>query len=164
MSRTVRKAALLAALLALPAAAAAQAPATPKPPEALYRDECGACHMAYPTGFLPAASWRKILGGLDDHFGQNAELAPADRAKLETWLAGVAAESGTNRKSGRILRSIRGGEPPIRISEVPYVRRKHRELKASVFARPSIGSRANCSACHPNAEAGSFHERRVPKN
>ena len=26
-----------------------------------YREECGACHFAYEPGWLPEASWRKLL-------------------------------------------------------------------------------------------------------
>jgi len=44
------------------------------PARQLYIDECAACHMAYPTGFLPERSWQKMMGSLDDHFGENAEL------------------------------------------------------------------------------------------
>jgi mono/diheme cytochrome c family protein len=33
----------------------------------LYKQECAACHMAYPPGLLPARSWTRIMSGLDKH-------------------------------------------------------------------------------------------------
>jgi len=40
----------------------------------LYQQECGSCHFAYQPGLLPARSWSTIMQGLDQHFGENAEL------------------------------------------------------------------------------------------
>ncbi len=135
--------------------------ASPEPPgRALYRKECGSCHLDYPPGFLPAASWRRMLGGLERHFGQNAELDPEARLELEGWLVRNAAESGSTHKSGKILRSIQG-EPPLRITEVPYFRRKHREIDPGAPARPSVRSWANCGACHPAAEKWDFDDDRA---
>jgi len=39
-----------------------------------YQEECGSCHMAYQPGLLTASSWSRIIQGLDNHFGDNAEL------------------------------------------------------------------------------------------
>jgi len=132
--------------------------------EGRYRAECGSCHIAYPPGLLPAASWRALMAGLDRHFQQNAELDPAAAAPLTAWLAANAAEAGTHPKSQKVLRSL-GGQAPLRISEVPYIRHEHHELRPSVFSQPAIGSLANCSACHSEAEQGVFDEDgvRIPK-
>ncbi|MBS1150665.1 MAG: putative lipoprotein [Myxococcaceae bacterium] len=126
----------------------------------LYEAECGACHLAFPPGLLPARSWQKLLANLDDHFGQNAELDLPARQQLERWLRENAAEAGTQRKSEKILRSIRG-TTPLRISTLPYLLSKHDELPAEVFKRPSVSSRANCAACHPDALQGDFEEDRA---
>ncbi|HPQ24397.1 MAG TPA: cytochrome C, partial [Gammaproteobacteria bacterium] len=40
----------------------------------LYLQECGSCHFAYQPGLLPARSWNNLMGGLENHFGENAEL------------------------------------------------------------------------------------------
>lgn len=124
---------------------------------ALYRKECGACHLDFPPSFLPAGSHRRIMAGLERHFGQDAELEPEVRARIERWLVDNAAEAGTSRKSREILGSIQG-EPPLRITEVPYFRRKHREVGARVVARPSVRSLANCAACHPGARDWDFDD------
>jgi aldehyde:ferredoxin oxidoreductase len=50
---------------------------------------------------------------------------------------------------------------PLRISETPYFRRKHHELRPEVFKRKSVGSPANCSACHLTAEKGDYDEHKV---
>ena len=39
------------------------------PAFALYTQECGSCHMAYPAGLLKAASWQQIMRGLKTHYG-----------------------------------------------------------------------------------------------
>ncbi len=47
----------------------------------LYSEECGACHLAYPPSLLPQASWRGIMDGLADHFGEDdAEFCGAHGA------------------------------------------------------------------------------------
>ncbi len=151
--------AVLAAVAALPASAGA-GPSAPAG-EALYRDECGSCHLAYPPGLLPAASWRAVMGGLDRHFDQNAEVDDATAAALTTWLTGSAAEAGTHPLSRKVLRSLRG-RAPLRVSEVPFIAHEHdEELGPSVLARPSIRSIANCGACHSGAERGDFGEDAV---
>lgn len=128
--------------------------------EANYREECGSCHLAYPSGMLPAASWRAIMADLDHHFGQNAELDPQATAALTQWLVANAAEAGTHPLSRKVLRSL-DGAAPLRISEVPVIAREHRELRPSVWSRPAIGSVANCGACHTDAEQGDFDEDRI---
>lgn len=131
--------------------------------EALYRAECGTCHIVYPPGLLPAASWRRMLAGADAHFGETLELSNEDRDRVESWLATMAADVKGGGVSAKIVRSVKG-QAPLRISEVPYVRRQHEDIEEAVFRRKSIGSRANCGACHSNAERASFRKNRIPKS
>src|SRR5690606_37122372 len=42
-----------------------------------YQEECGACHLPYPPGLLPAASWQRIMQDLAHHFGTDASLDAA---------------------------------------------------------------------------------------
>ncbi len=111
-----------------------------------YAKECGACHLAYPPSMLPAPAWRGILGGLDRHFGQNAELDDATRARLEGWLASQAGPGSA-------------AEP--RLTRTGWFQRKHREVPSGAAARPAVGSMANCAACHPGATGWDFDEHRV---
>ena len=66
MTRTLRLAAALAAALVAGHAAADSRLAAPANPT--YAEECGSCHLAYPPGLLPAASWAKLMAGLRQHF------------------------------------------------------------------------------------------------
>ena len=48
---------------------------------AAYTQECAACHLAYPPGLLPAASWQRLMGGLGKHFGPTPRWMPPARAR-----------------------------------------------------------------------------------
>jgi mono/diheme cytochrome c family protein len=131
----------------------------------LYRTECAACHMAYAPGLLPARSWEKMMAGLDDHFGDNAELDPDTAATITKYLVENAADRVDYRRSAKINRSIGKNETPLRISETPYFKAKHDEIPARmVTGNPKVKSFANCAACHTQAEKGNFneHDVRIP--
>ena len=142
-------------LIALPAARA-DSVAAPKLPA--YSQECGACHLAYPPGLLPAASWQRLMVGLPKHFGSDASLDPATRQALADWLT---AHAGSFKKVARDPTP----PPQDRISQSPWFVREHRELPAAVWKRPAVGSAANCAACHAGAAQGRFseHDINIPK-
>jgi mono/diheme cytochrome c family protein len=125
----------------------------------LYARECGSCHFAYQPGLLPAASWEKIMSTLSDHFGDNAELASGDAAMIRDYLVKNAADRSPSGHSARIVRSLKGREAPLRISEVPFIRRQHNELPSRmVTGNPKVKSLSNCGACHTGADRGSYNE------
>lgn len=130
-----------------------------------YKAECGSCHMLYPPGLLPARSWTAMMGGLKDHFGENASLDPAMRQKLTDFLTENAADRVAQRRSQKIAQSIPAQDSPLRFTETHYFKRQHDEVRDAVWKRKSIGSPANCVACHGRAEAGIFSEDeiRIPK-
>ena len=113
-----------------------------------YETECGSCHLAYPPSMLPARSWTALLAGLDDHFGQNAEVDAATRQQLERWLTQQAGRDP-------------GGATPLRITALPWWRHEHDELSAATYRRKAILPPANCGACHPGAKEGAFSEHAV---
>lgn len=139
-----------------PAAAGAAAPDAAT--RALYRKECGACHLDFPPGLLPAESHRRIMAGLEKHFGQNAELDATVAARLERYLVANAAGAGTHRKSRKMAASLPSSAAPLRITEVPYFQQKHRKIRADVVARPAVKSLANCAACHRTAQDWTFDD------
>jgi hypothetical protein len=47
-----------------------------------YDEECGSCHMAYSPGLLPKKSWMKVMGNLEEHYGDNAELLPQQHIEI----------------------------------------------------------------------------------
>ncbi|MDH5649542.1 MAG: diheme cytochrome c [Gammaproteobacteria bacterium] len=128
----------------------------------LYTDECGVCHFAYQPGFLPAASWKKLMGGLADHFGENAEL-PADTAKtLSAYLEANAADKSSYPRSKKMAASLKKGAVPLRITEVPYFAKEHDDIPARMVKdNKQVGSLSNCAACHSKAKEGSFREREI---
>lgn len=128
---------------------------------AKWKAECSSCHMAYHPGLLPERSWKKMMAGLDKHFGENAALDAPTRAEIEQFLVANSADKTDNRRSQRIVQSITTNETPLRISETAYFKGKHDEISVATFSRKSIGSASNCIACHKGAELGNFSESQV---
>ncbi|HSG05746.1 MAG TPA: diheme cytochrome c [Nitrospiria bacterium] len=128
----------------------------------LYAEECGSCHFAYQPGLLPERSWKKMMANLSDHFGDNAELDPQDSRAIEAYLSGNASDSSRRGSSGKLSRSIRASETPLRISETRYIVRKHHEVpKRMISDNPEVRSLSHCDTCHSDAEKGSYDEDRV---
>jgi hypothetical protein len=130
-----------------------------------WQQECASCHIAYAPSLLPKASWRKMMGGLDQHFGDNASLDPATQADILKFLEAHAADSGNSRMGRRVMQGLDAQNPPLRITETRWFVRKHDEVPRTTWSRKSIGTRANCAACHRQAEQGNFDEDaiRIPK-
>lgn len=127
-----------------------------------YKNECSSCHMAYPPGLLPASSWRKIMTGLDSHFGDNAEIDSESLKTITEFLVTNSADNSDYRRSRKIMRSIDKDNAPIRISELPYIKREHDEIPDKMIKyNPKVNSLSNCSACHAKAENGLFNEHTV---
>ncbi|MFH1060774.1 MAG: cytochrome C [Pseudomonadota bacterium] len=136
--------------------------AVPPANDPLYREACGACHFAYQPGLLPAASWQRLMERLPAHFGEQVDPAPAERGHLAGYLAANAAERCGARLAGKILDCLAGAAPE-RVTQVPYLIRKHsaHDLPADAFSRPGVGSLANCAACHTTAAQGDYDEHNV---
>lgn len=134
-----------------------------------YQQECAACHVAYPPGMLPAASWQRLMGGLDRHFGTDASLDAASVKEIAAWLNAHAAsgrsrddrardhDGDDRRKAGRDAVAV----PEERITRTAWFASEHREVPAATWKRPAVKSAANCPACHSRAEQGVFDEDNV---
>ncbi len=160
-----RRQALLAAVAAVAAAAlgsAAHADDNPRsPPVPLlpkYQQECAACHIAYPPGLLPAASWQRLMSTLPRHFGTDASLDAATVKELGGWLE---QQAGTAKKVRR------DQTPPAedRITRAAWFVNEHRDVPAPTWKLPAVKSASNCAACHIRADEGDFRERniRIPR-
>lgn len=125
-----------------------------------YKESCGACHFNYQPELLPSGSWKKIMVQLEDHFGQSFELDQEVQKEVLGYLEGNSAERSPSRRAANIMKSL-GNSTPERITEVPYIKKKHRKVSASVLNRPSIGSLSNCTACHKRAEEGNYDDHYV---
>lgn len=150
---SIRANALVAAVLAgsalLPAWADDVRPTGPLPPK--YRQECASCHIAYPPGLLPAASWQRLVNDLPHHFGTDASLDPATVQELAGWLA---ANAGASRRA-------REEPQQDRITRSAWFVREHRKVPADTWKLPAVKSASNCMACHAQADQGDFDEHRV---
>ena len=119
-----------------------------------YKEECGSCHMAYPARLLPQQSWRKIMAGLEDHFGENAALDDETRGEIEDYLLGESNRVTFN----KLFRNL-GNAAPLRITELPYFVHEHDEIPARlVTANEQVNSLSQCNACHRDAQRGRFDE------
>jgi len=104
--------------------------------------ECGDCHMAYPAGLLPKQSWTAIMNDLPNHFGEDASLDDASRARITAYLTKNAG---------------RGNPKALRISQQRWFKSEHRKAATSK-AFKKAKSWANCQACHSRAEQGDFED------
>lgn len=135
-------------------AAMAAVPPTQANTSAVYADECGACHTAYPARLLRPADWAAILATLDRHFGVDASLDATTRASVARQLGvGPSVASASTTKAAP------------RITQQGWFREEHDELSAQLFRSPAVRSAANCSACHADADRGQFaeHSVRIPR-
>ena len=119
--------------------------------------ECGSCHVPYPAQLLPAASWSRIMDGLSEHFGENAELPAATASRIRAYLLAHAADAtGLGRGYDGD-----GADVPLRITETRWFIKEHDDVSPKVWKRASVASPANCGACHKGADKGDFDEHRV---
>lgn len=116
-----------------------------------YKQECAACHVAFPPGMLAADSWRRLLSNLAHHYGVDASLDDATVHELATWLG---ANAGSYRR-------VREAPPEDRITRSAWFIRKHDEVPPALWKRPAVKSAANCAACHTQADQGDFNEHAV---
>lgn len=125
-----------------------------------YQNTCGGCHLAYPPGLLPSGSWEKILNRLQDHFGEAVSCEATEQKAIRKYLIENGADRSSGKKSVKIMECLKG-TTPRRITEIPYIQRKHRRISKAVFSRNSIGSLSNCRACHQTADQGIFDDEYV---
>jgi hypothetical protein len=81
------------------------------------------------------------------------------------WYIGSAAVTVVEHEAGyKINRSIDPRETPLRISSTPYWKDKHGDISGQVWRSSRVGSKANCVACHQNAERGLFVGAAIPRD
>ncbi|BBI99311.1 hypothetical protein FGKAn22_10040 [Ferrigenium kumadai] len=119
------------------------------PDNVKWKEECGSCHIAYPPKLLTADNWRKLMGGLNKHFGANAELDAKDNKEILAFLE-------RNAGSGE-----RYSAASLRITDTPWFKREHREVSPNEWVHPQVKSRSNCSACHQNVARNIWSERDI---
>lgn len=120
-------------------------------------EECSDCHMAFPPEMLPARSWEKMMRGLENHFGESAELDPETTRIIEEYYVENAGDQGL---FGRWrFRGLSDDNPPLRITEMAYFKREHSGREFDYYARRlKVKSPVDCVACHPGARSGYFDD------
>jgi cytochrome b len=167
--RPVGFALLLAALLGAGASFSGYLLASPQQPyrpfigpmlpdNALWRTECGSCHLAYHPVLLPARSWDRLLREQADHFGDDLALDAGTVAAIGTFLRAYAAERELTEAAWKTHTTTPPGESPLRISETRYWRARHRDISDAVFDTKPVAGRHDCAACHLDAEQGTFED------
>jgi cytochrome c peroxidase len=116
-----------------------------------YQQECAACHIAYPAGMLPAASWKRLMNNLPNHFGTDASLDAASVQQISQWL----------QLYGGNYKRVTTEAPQDRITKSAWFIRKHDEVSAQTWKLAAVKSPSNCMACHQQANLGDFNEHRV---
>ncbi len=125
-----------------------------KLPPDFYQSACGECHLAYAPKHLPAASWERVLAGLDDHFGSDASLTPVELAPVRSYLVSGARKPKDNDPDPAVLR----------ITEARWWVRQHDEIRPQRWKHPRITSRSACESCHVNAATeGRYGRVKIPK-
>lgn len=117
--------------------------------EQAWREECTACHIAYPARFLPATSWSEIMRTLANHFGADASVDAMTADKISRYLTSAA----------RSPSRTQAGPPILRITDTRWFVHEHDEISTQQWRNPKVKSAANCGACHQDAEAGRFSEK-----
>ncbi|MGD8910967.1 MAG: hypothetical protein PVI92_16655 [Chromatiales bacterium] len=131
----------------------------------LYEEECGSCHFPFQAGFLPAASWRELMQGLQDHFGENAELSDEDTQRISQFLFAHSADRVKGEIPHKVIYSLRYTPNPKRITDTAFFRHEHREIPPAMLGQQEREiSFSNCDSCHTRALQGSYneHEIRIP--
>ena len=128
----------------------------------LYIKECGSCHFAFQPGLLPEKSWLKLMNNLENHFDTDASLVKEDYDKLIEYLRINSSDKAMQyKRSRKMTQSISSYEPPLKITEVPYFIRKHREIPKRLITQNEVKTLSNCTACHTTAQKGIYSERAI---
>jgi hypothetical protein len=95
-----------------------------------------------------------VMSNLRQHHGTDASLEPAQVTEISTWLAQNASR-----------RLAADAAPEDRVTRTAWFVREHRKVPQSTWARASIKTPANCTACHTGAAQGDFNEHaiRIPR-
>jgi len=126
--------------------------------DAVVKEECGSCHLAFAPSMLPARSWKRLMADLKNHFGDDASVDPATAKRITDYLTAHAADQPGTRYGNKLLRDVPPGQAPLRITELPRWTREHREVTAAEWQQSAVRSKANCSACHTGAERGYYED------
>jgi len=120
---------------------------------------CGECHMTFFPQMLPQVTWKKIIGNLSDHFGEDASLDTATQAYVLKYHLGDSADVAATRAARKWMSGVHLNNPPVRITTAPRFINKHSEREFTrMWDRKKVKSKADCVACHKGAQRGIFED------
>lgn len=132
----------------------------------VFEHECSECHNLYPPFLLPEKSWQRIMGKLDNHFGEeisDANISQAQQASILAFLTQNSAETSTREVSVKVMDSL-GERRPKAFTKTPYWRETHKDIPRSVFKTKEVEDKSNCVACHKDFEAGNLDDMNIKQH
>jgi len=128
------------------------------PDNALWREACGECHLAYHPTLLPARSWQLMLAEQHDHFEEDLDLDNETLLEIQTFSMENAAESELTEAAWKINHSTPPEQTPLRITKTAYWIEQHQNIADEIWQHPEVNFQGNCGACHLDAEQGTFED------
>ena len=126
-----------------------------------YATQCGSCHFAYQPELLPSGSWRKILAGLEQHFGEEVIIDEESKKEITDYFSSHGAETSSAKLAVKIMKDL-GDQTPFRITDISYIREKHDDVLPRILKQEvGVGSLSHCQACHQTAQEGNYDEDEV---
>ena len=122
------------------------------------KEECGSCHLIFAPSMLPASSWTRTMANLKDHFGDDASVDPKLADEITAYLVANAGDQGGLRYGSKLVSGVSAANAPLRITELPKWVREHRKVPDWEWKHKDVRTKANCAACHTNAELGYYDE------
>lgn len=126
--------------------------------DAVVKEECGGCHLAFAPSMLPASSWKRLMADLKNHFGDDASVDAATAAKITDYLLANAADAAGQRYSSKLLRGVSSVNAPLRITELPKWVSEHRKVPAWEWQHKDVRTKTNCAGCHVDAANGYYDQ------
>jgi len=121
---------------------------------ALTKEECSACHLAFPAAMLHSESWTRMMNSLESHFGEDASLDEEAVAAITNYLNSNSADSSW---IGNRFSRGQTNDWPIRVTETDHWLREHKNQSFKTVDFKDI-YRSDCEACHKDAAVGDFRE------
>jgi len=128
-----------------------------------FYEKCGKCHKTYPPFMLPHDSWKRLMDGLENHFGEQiteSNITKSEQMSIKAYLLSHSAETSTHKIAFKTLESL-GEMRPISMSKVPYWREAHQSIEKSTFKSLHVKDASNCFVCHPDFEYGILDNTRI---
>jgi hypothetical protein len=103
-----------------------------------------------PPNLLPKKSWEKMMGNLENHFGDDASIDEEANKNILAYLVKNSAETSSMESSWNFLNSI-GDKDIIAMSDTIFWKETHKD----------IPNKSNCKACHSDIEKGLIEDENI---